>query len=911
MIPGFTFLLSISSIQTMEVFIRTEHFSAISSVIYNADGSTLALGSRDNTVKIWDTEKGELLHTLGDHNGGVISVTYSADGQTLASGSWDNTIKIWNAKTGELQRTISGHANDVTSVVFSTDGQVLASGSVDHTVKIWDAKTGELQRTLNGHTGNVTSVSYSFDGRFLASGSWDNTVKIWDAKTGELQRTISGHANVVTSVVFSTDDQTLASGSWDNTVKIWDAKTGELLHTLDKHHGSVTSISYSVDGLTIASGSSDHTIKIWNAKTGKLYRNLNGHTGGVKSISYSADGQTLASVNLDNTVKLWDIYTEEVKSQYVNISNEEWLAFLTGNPKKLFYNASLKGDEYAAVRFDNKISSVYPLNYYRDELLHNNLSAALQGPKIQIHPKFFRLWWDRLKKAWLQVSGITLILLLIAGYAINSRRRSNLMNVVKNFFKRTNYLKLETRTENILIAYPRTGASQSIVALWEKQTVVDFETFTSVVGTLDLRGVKKLYWVYKDNAPDHEAITQLRKKVQWVIIPLSSPILERAISDDNCNETLKNLEEPYLVRIDPYAEAKPIHDPNWFYGRESYLGRLPELLTQGQHVGVFGLRKVGKTSLINQLRQRSVVMPTVFIDCQSISPDAVLILQEIQKQLLHELADLGIKKLPRQKEMATIEDFQKILSKLFDLWNVSGRTEPFLLILDEIDKLFPNRDIRDSEQTLHEYVRLFKVIRGLAQSQRSLVILAVAYRPDINRHNYLSGSVGENPMFKSYHEEYLGFLNAEESYKMIVEIGKWKDITWEQDAAHRVFAICGGHPLITRYFASYASERGNLKNIDLYRVEQSARELEKTLRKNDIGNYYKEAVWALLLQAEQTVLQQVCQNTEQETLETEISVELEEALTNLEQFGVIKNHDGKIQCTGELFEHWLKRNLSS
>ncbi|MFK0735411.1 MAG: WD40 repeat domain-containing protein, partial [Gloeotrichia echinulata HAB0833] len=59
------------------------------------------------------------------------------DGKTLASGSRDNTIKIWNIATGKEIRTLNGHSSFVNSVAFSPDGKTLASGSLDKTIKIW------------------------------------------------------------------------------------------------------------------------------------------------------------------------------------------------------------------------------------------------------------------------------------------------------------------------------------------------------------------------------------------------------------------------------------------------------------------------------------------------------------------------------------------------------------------------------------------------------------------------------------------------------------------------------------------------------------------------------------------------------------------------------------------------------
>ena len=121
------------------------------------------------------------------HDKAVSSVAYSPDGKTLASGSSDNTIKLWDVKTGKEQATLEGHTDAVFSVAYSPDGKTLASGSVDKTIKLWDVATGKEQATLKGHTEAVISVAYSPDGKTLASGSRDKTIKLWDVKTGKEQ----------------------------------------------------------------------------------------------------------------------------------------------------------------------------------------------------------------------------------------------------------------------------------------------------------------------------------------------------------------------------------------------------------------------------------------------------------------------------------------------------------------------------------------------------------------------------------------------------------------------------------------------------------------------------------------------------------------------------------------------------
>ncbi|KAM3104714.1 TIR domain-containing protein, partial [Phormidesmis sp. 146-33] len=103
------------------------------------------------------------------HRGWVHSVSFSPDGKTLATGSYDNTVKLWDLQGRELQ-TLKGHSERVNSVSFSPDGKTLATGSYDNTVKLWDLQGRELQ-TLKGHSSYVTSVSFSPDGKTLATGS--------------------------------------------------------------------------------------------------------------------------------------------------------------------------------------------------------------------------------------------------------------------------------------------------------------------------------------------------------------------------------------------------------------------------------------------------------------------------------------------------------------------------------------------------------------------------------------------------------------------------------------------------------------------------------------------------------------------------------------------------------------------
>jgi WD40 repeat protein/tRNA A-37 threonylcarbamoyl transferase component Bud32 len=283
----------------------TGHSNSVRSVAFSRDSRTLASGSWDNTIKLWDVQTQREIVTITGHSNGVLSVAFSPDGRTLASGSWDNIIKLWDVQTQRQIATLTGHSSFVQSLAFSPDGRTLASGSCDKMIKLWDVQTQRQIATLTGRSNSVRSVAFSPDGRTLASGTEDKTIKLWDVQTRREIATLTGHSDWVNSVAISPDGRTFATGSLDKTIKLWDVQTQREIATLTGHSNWVNSVAFSPDSRTLASGSGDDTIKLWDVQTQREIATLTGRSNSVRSVAFSPDGRTLASGSDDKTIKLW------------------------------------------------------------------------------------------------------------------------------------------------------------------------------------------------------------------------------------------------------------------------------------------------------------------------------------------------------------------------------------------------------------------------------------------------------------------------------------------------------------------------------------------------------------------------------------------------------------------------------
>ena len=304
----------------ISLFTLRGHERRVTCVAFSPDGKRIVSGSGDETVKVWDAERGRVLVVFSGHGSSVTSVAFSPDGKRIVSGSDDDTLRVWDFEGRRALLTLPGHGAGVSSVAFSPDGKRIVSGSGDRTLKVWDAESGRELLALRGHKGGVTSVAFNSDGKRIVSGSDDDTLKVWDLERGRELLTLRGHGAGVSSVAFSPDGKRIVSGSGDRTLKVWDAESGRELLALRGHKGGVTSVAFNSDGKRIVSGSDDDTLKVWDLERGRELLTLRGHAAGVSSVAFSPDGKRIVSGSRDRTLQVWN---DEVRSGVLTLSGHD------------------------------------------------------------------------------------------------------------------------------------------------------------------------------------------------------------------------------------------------------------------------------------------------------------------------------------------------------------------------------------------------------------------------------------------------------------------------------------------------------------------------------------------------------------------------------------------------------------
>jgi len=249
----------------------------------SGDGRWLAVGGflPDHGVRVIEVESGEIAAILTGHTNTIHSLSFSDDGQSLATGSSDTTVRIWDLSgltAGEdavgitESQVLEGHTDTIYAIDFAPGGLLLVSGSDDDTMILWertDDGTFAEKAVLAEHTDDIGAAGFSPDGFYLVSGGYDARLLLWDGATGEFIKAIDedmGHS--ITTLSFPPEaDRVLASSQTGSggTTAIYNLTTTEQIVIFPHHNNSVRASAWH-SGLNVAAtaGGNDSDIYLWH-----------------------------------------------------------------------------------------------------------------------------------------------------------------------------------------------------------------------------------------------------------------------------------------------------------------------------------------------------------------------------------------------------------------------------------------------------------------------------------------------------------------------------------------------------------------------------------------------------------------------------------------------------------------------
>lgn len=255
----------------------------ILSLIFSKDGSTLVAAggtpARFGEIQIWDVPAAKLRRSVTATGDTVFGMSLAPDGSKIAAGCTDNTVRIFDTATGKELFKIGNHENWVLGTVFGIDGKRIVSVGRDRAAKLTDAGSGAFLENVNLLRGELAAIARHPSKDVVVIGGEDRTpyiymmdrpknMKIADDTT--LVRKLERQAGAIAALAWSPDGSRIAVGGASPEVTVYDAESGQRVSACKGHTAGIYTIAFSPDGQTLASGGFDGQVRLCQVSTGQL-----------------------------------------------------------------------------------------------------------------------------------------------------------------------------------------------------------------------------------------------------------------------------------------------------------------------------------------------------------------------------------------------------------------------------------------------------------------------------------------------------------------------------------------------------------------------------------------------------------------------------------------------------------------
>ena len=255
------------------------HNDMITALDFDAPFGTMVTSALDDTVRVWDLNKGRCIGLLEGHHASVRCL--QVEDNIVATGSMDASIRLWDLSKAEY----TAHGNRVSKGTEEEREEGLGIENaedvepVPHSSSLQDCPIFSLE----AHVDEVTALH--FKGETLVSGSADKTLRQWDLVKGRCVQTLDVlWAAAQASATMSSND-----GQWRTTGRLPDA-SADFVGALQCFDAA------------LACGTADGMVRLWDLRSGQVHRSLVGHTGPVTCLQF--DDVHLVTGSLDRSIRV-------------------------------------------------------------------------------------------------------------------------------------------------------------------------------------------------------------------------------------------------------------------------------------------------------------------------------------------------------------------------------------------------------------------------------------------------------------------------------------------------------------------------------------------------------------------------------------------------------------------------------
>ncbi len=302
---------------------------------------------------------------------------------------------------------------------------------------------------------------------------------------------------------------------------------------------------------------------------------------------------------------------------------------------------------------------------------------------------------------------------------------------------------------------------------------------------------------------------EIRQSRGLAIVALDSDLFGQVKPNLPAGDILAAQIDQATGRQNLYAISGPVSDDLSFFGRETLLQELIDLLDAGQPIGIFGLRKTGKTSLVQRLQGRLATRRVIAaLDTQGLAREQGLLplylevveafvshIRQYRPGLARSMPSLQLWPPPRGHALSS-GIVSVFLDDLKSLHRLLGGDERLLLILDEVDRLLP----AGSDPGYQGFATFFGQLRAANQGLKVLDFILVGVDPAINRRDRWGDR--DNELYRALREVWMPPMRPEAVREMIESMGFQMGIRYTPDALSLIVRVGGGQPFITRQICS-------------------------------------------------------------------------------------------------------------